>query len=170
MARVTAAFDIEEYLARPLVCRIATAGPMVLPVWFLWEGGLFWILTGPWSRLPEAIDANPAVALVVDTCDLGSGKTLQVVASGLAELVAFDVERGRRLLGRYLGPDVDAWDPRFRDYLGLRSGTAAGTIWARLRPDRLAARDLSFRASRPTTSDSSLRNSTGTGQTLLSRR
>ena len=30
MARVTAAFDIEEYLVRPLVCRIATAGPMVL--------------------------------------------------------------------------------------------------------------------------------------------
>ncbi len=44
MARVTAAFDIEEYLARPLVCRIATAGPMMLPVWFLWEGGSFWIL------------------------------------------------------------------------------------------------------------------------------
>ncbi len=150
MARVTAAFDIEEYLARPLVCRIATAGPMVLPVWFLWEGGSFWILTGPWSRLPEAIDANPAVSLVVDTCDLGSGKTLQVVAIGLAELVAFDVERGRRLLGRYLGPDLDAWDPRFRDYLGAPSGTAVGTIWARIRPDRMAARDLSFRPS-PTT-------------------
>ena len=31
-------FDVDEFLAQPLVARVATNGPTVRPVWFLWEG------------------------------------------------------------------------------------------------------------------------------------
>jgi len=39
-------FDIDELLDRPLVCNLATAGPTVRPVWFLWEEACLWILSG----------------------------------------------------------------------------------------------------------------------------
>src|SRR4051812_13060153 len=38
-------------LNQPLTARIATCGPTVRPVRFLWEDGAFWVLTGPWARL-----------------------------------------------------------------------------------------------------------------------
>lgn len=136
--------DIDEFLSRPLVCHIATAPPRLLPLWYLWEGGCFWVLTGPWSRLGDVLRADPRVVLVVDSCDPATGETLQVLASGSAELVAFDVARGRRLLERYLGSDLEAWDPRFRSYVS----ESAGSVWARLQPERLIGRDLSFQPSR----------------------
>ncbi|MEU1944007.1 pyridoxamine 5'-phosphate oxidase family protein, partial [Streptomyces sp. NPDC020125] len=32
-----APFDVAAFLARPLVAQLATEGPRVRPVWFLWE-------------------------------------------------------------------------------------------------------------------------------------
>ena len=43
-------FDVDEFLALPLTARLATNGPTVRPVWYLWEGGSFWILTGSWAN------------------------------------------------------------------------------------------------------------------------
>ncbi|MFG2075195.1 pyridoxamine 5'-phosphate oxidase family protein [Nonomuraea maritima] len=83
------------------------------PVWYPWEGGTFWILTGPWAKLFRRVRSDPAVALVVDECDLATGLVQQVIARGQAELVPFDVPRGRRRLVRYLGEDESRWDHRF---------------------------------------------------------
>jgi nitroimidazol reductase NimA-like FMN-containing flavoprotein (pyridoxamine 5'-phosphate oxidase superfamily) len=133
-------FALDEFLARPLVARVATAGPKVRPVWFLWEHDCFWWLTGAWARLGEDLKHDAKVELVVDTCDLEAGEVLQVRASGHAEVVAFDADRALRKLTRYLGPDRDSWDARF----------SAGTFddssvrFVRLAPERLTARDLSF--------------------------
>lgn len=44
-------FDIDVFLSQPLTARIATDGPSVRPVWFLWEENAFWVLTGPWTKL-----------------------------------------------------------------------------------------------------------------------
>lgn len=134
-------FDVEAFLALPLNARLAAAGPSVRPVWYLWEDSAFWILTGPWSALPRRIAAEPSVALVVDTCDLTTGQVRQVIARGRATIEPFDPDRARRKLRRYLGPDEQAWDERFRD-----GGGATGFI--RLRPDELIAKDMSYRASR----------------------
>jgi methylenetetrahydrofolate reductase (NADPH) len=41
----------------------------------------------------------------------------QVIARGRAELLPFDVPRGRRKLARYLGGDEGRWDDRFTSYL-----------------------------------------------------
>jgi hypothetical protein len=61
--RIEADFDLASFLARPLVARVAAAGPSVRAVWFLWEEGAFWWLTGDWSRLPSILKADPRVAL-----------------------------------------------------------------------------------------------------------
>ncbi|MCT2593961.1 pyridoxamine 5'-phosphate oxidase family protein [Streptomyces sp. N2-109] len=137
------AFDVDTFLAAPLTARVATRGPTVRPTWYLWEDGAFWILTGPWARLPGHVRADPALALVVDVCEPATGLVRQVIAKGRAELRPFDIPRGRRKLSRYLGPDEGRWDRRFRDYLHDDPGTR-GTLWLRLRPDTLSAVDLSY--------------------------
>jgi hypothetical protein len=93
------------------------------------------------------VQADPAVAIVVDECDLATGTVRQVIARGEAELVPFDVPRGRRKLARYLGQDESRWDERFRRYLHDDPATR-GTTWLRLRPTRLTATDLSYQAGR----------------------
>jgi Pyridoxamine 5'-phosphate oxidase len=138
-------FGVDEFLARPLTARVATNGPTVRPAWYLWEDGAFWLLTGPWARLMGRVQSDPAVAIVVDECDLVTGTVRQVIARGEAELVPFDVPRGRRKLARYLGPDESRWDDRFRRYLHDDPATR-GTTWLRLRPGRLTATDLSYQA------------------------
>lgn len=136
-------FDVDVFLRQPLTARIATDGPTVRPVWFLWEDGAFWVLTGPWARLFDRVAADPRVALVVDECDLATGLVRQVVARGRAELVPFDVARGRRKLVRYLGTDEGRWDERFVRYL-YDDPARRGTVWLRLAPDSLVANDLSY--------------------------
>jgi nitroimidazol reductase NimA-like FMN-containing flavoprotein (pyridoxamine 5'-phosphate oxidase superfamily) len=133
--------EVDAFLARPLIARIAAAGPTIRPVWFLWEEQSFWWLTGGWSRLGAILAETPELALVVDTCDLASGEVLQVVARGSAEIAPFDPERARRLLARYLGPDEASWGPRFL------SGTFEDSTvrFVRLAPVSLRGRDLSFR-------------------------
>lgn len=111
------------------------------PVWFLWERGCFWWLTGAWSRLPARLQENPRVALVVDTCDLAAGEVLQVSVRGDADVVALDKALALRKLTKYLGPDVDAW-PYERFVAPLDDPT---TSLVRLQPDRAPVlRDLSY--------------------------
>jgi nitroimidazol reductase NimA-like FMN-containing flavoprotein (pyridoxamine 5'-phosphate oxidase superfamily) len=138
-------FDLDGFLAQPLVARLATAGPTIRPLWYLWEDACFWWLTGSWARLSAVLRENPRVALVVDTCDLETGRVLQVIASGDAEIVPFDPGRARRKLMRYLGPNQDLWDARFT------TGTFedALTRFVRLAPVALRARDLSFAVRTP---------------------
>ena len=137
-------FDLDAFLSAPLVARVATARPSVTPVWYLWEHHAFWWLTGGRSSLPALIERDPRVAMVVDTCDLGSGSVLQVVARGSAELLAFDADRARRWGRRYLGEDESHWG-RFAD--GVFHDPS--TRFVRLTPTTLRARDLSFEPATP---------------------
>ena len=137
-------FDVDAFLAQPLTARVATNGPTVRPTWYLWEERAFWILTGPWARLLGRVRADPALAVVIDVCDVATGLTRQVIARGQGEVLPFDVPRGYRKLSRYLGPDEERWDTRFREYLH-DDPAVRGTIWLRLRPSSLTATDLSYR-------------------------
>ncbi|MFF3490423.1 pyridoxamine 5'-phosphate oxidase family protein [Streptomyces sp. NPDC002795] len=138
-------FDVDPFLRQPLTARLATSGPTVRPVWFLWEDGAFWVLTGPWARLYDRVKEDPNVALVVDECDVATGRVQQVIARGRAELVPFDVPRGRRKLVRYLGADEALWDERFVGYL-YDEPSQRGTMWLRMTPASLTAKDLSYSA------------------------
>ncbi|MBT2899665.1 MULTISPECIES: pyridoxamine 5'-phosphate oxidase family protein [unclassified Streptomyces] len=142
-----APFDVDAFLSQPLTARIATDGPTVRPVWFLWEEGAFWVLTGPWTKLFHRVSADARIALVVDVCDIATGLVRQVIARGRAELVPFDVPRGRRKLVRYLGADESRWDARFHRYLH-DDPDERGTVWLRLSPSSVTANDLSYTAAR----------------------
>jgi Pyridoxamine 5'-phosphate oxidase len=139
-AQIDEGFDLDAFLAQPLVARVAARGPSILAVWFLWEDGAFWWLTGGWSRLSATLKADPSVALVVDTCDLATGDVLELSAEGEAEIYQLDSGRARRLLRRYLGADESRWPERFK------SGTFHDptTRLIRLEPTRVRARDLSY--------------------------
>jgi hypothetical protein len=139
-AQIDEGFDLDAFLAQPLVARVVARGPSILAVWFLWEDGAFWWLTGGWSRLSATLKADPSVALVVDTCDLATGEVLELSAEGEAEIYQLDSGRARRLLRRYLGADESRWPERFK------SGTFHDptTRLIRLEPTRVRARDLSY--------------------------
>jgi nitroimidazol reductase NimA-like FMN-containing flavoprotein (pyridoxamine 5'-phosphate oxidase superfamily) len=136
-------FEVEAFLAQPLTARVATNGPTIRPTWYLWEAGAFWILTGPWAKLLGRVRTDPAIALVIDVCDIDTGSVRQVIAHGDAEIAPFDVPRGRRKLCRYLGPDETRWDDRFRRYLH-DDPAESGTVWLRLRPTTMTTQDLSY--------------------------
>ncbi|MDS1269025.1 pyridoxamine 5'-phosphate oxidase family protein [Lipingzhangella sp. LS1_29] len=132
-------FDIEEFLRRPLVARVATNatnGPTVRPVWFLWEQNAFWWITGSYSRVAQHLRRDARVSLVVDTCDLGTLEVLQVNVRGTGEIRPFDPQLARRKLVRYLGEDETTWPRDFHDF-------DEDTRLVRMQPDRLIARDLS---------------------------
>jgi hypothetical protein len=133
-------FDVDEFLAQPLTARVATNGPTIRPTWYLWEDSAFWILTSPAIRLLAHVRRDPALAIVVDVCDLATGLVRQVIAKGDAEILPFDVPRGRRKLIRYLGPDESRWQRRFQVYLH----EDPDTTWLRVRPTSLVAKDLSY--------------------------
>ncbi|WP_253266146.1 pyridoxamine 5'-phosphate oxidase family protein [Streptomyces sp. 6-11-2] len=104
--------DVNEFLSRPLVAKVATNGPEVRPVWFLWEEGAFWWLTGSYSRMELILAKDPRVAIVVDTCDLSASEVLSVTCQGVADVVPLDRTRAVRKLTRYLGPE-NLWPVRF---------------------------------------------------------
>lgn len=139
-ARIDAGFDVDAFLERPLVAHVASAGPSVRAVWFLWEDGAFWWLTGSWSGLPSIPKADPRVALLVDTCELETGDVLQLSAEGDAEIYQLDPGRACRILQRYLGVNASRWPERFK---GSTFHDPA-TRMIRLEPSSLRARDLSY--------------------------
>jgi nitroimidazol reductase NimA-like FMN-containing flavoprotein (pyridoxamine 5'-phosphate oxidase superfamily) len=135
-------FDLDGFLAQPLMARVATVGrtgPSVRPVWYLWEERAFWWVTGSWSKLEQLLERDSRVALVVDSYDLDSGEVLQVTARGRAELHPFDAERARRWGRRYLGPDESHWR-RFQSSVF----DDPATRFVSLEPTVLRARDLSY--------------------------
>ncbi len=138
-------FDVDAFLAQPLIAHVATAGPTVRPVWFLWEDGAFWWITGSYARLPATLARDPRVALVIDTCDLVRGEVRQVTARGRAELHPFDPARARRKLARYLGPDEATWDRGFLERFVRRPDPS--TQFVRLAPSDMRTKDLSYSAS-----------------------
>jgi nitroimidazol reductase NimA-like FMN-containing flavoprotein (pyridoxamine 5'-phosphate oxidase superfamily) len=137
--------DAEEFLARPLTAHLATHGPHVRPVWFLWEDDAFWILTGSWSRVQRDVNRDPRVALAVDTTNLATGDTRQVLVTGRAEILPWDGDRGERMLRKYLGDDTGAWDHRFQRYLEGESGS----VWLRVTTAQPKLVDLSYAPSGP---------------------
>lgn len=133
-------FDIEAFLVRPLVARVATnaadGAPTVRPVWFLWEEGELWWITGSYSVVARHLASDPRVAVVVDTCDLGTLEFLQVFMRGRAEVVPYDPDRARRKLSRYLGGDESTWPTDF-------TGFGEDARLVRFVPHRTVVRDLS---------------------------
>jgi nitroimidazol reductase NimA-like FMN-containing flavoprotein (pyridoxamine 5'-phosphate oxidase superfamily) len=135
---------VDEFLALPLVARVAAnspEGPTVRPVWFLYEDGAFWWLTAAtYSRLGAWLEQDPRVALSIDTCDLSTGEVLAVYVTGIATVVPLDFDRAFRKLAKYLGDEQTRWPARFVEALN-----DPATKLVTLRPSRPPSlRDMSF--------------------------
>jgi nitroimidazol reductase NimA-like FMN-containing flavoprotein (pyridoxamine 5'-phosphate oxidase superfamily) len=143
------AAEIDEFLVAPITAQLATNGPSIRPVWFEWEGGAFWIISGPWAKLLERVKRDPEVAICVDVSDFDTGNVKQVCAYGAAQIADYDVERARRMLHRYLGPDEESWSDAPDDYRGyLRDGGPPGAVFLRVEPRKLTAMNFSYARTR----------------------
>lgn len=136
--------DIESFLDRPLVARVATNGPTLRPVWYVFESGAFYWLTDTSNFLCKAVQRGEALVLVVDECDITTGEVIHVRARGRGEIVEVDRPRAMRKFARYLGPDESVWDPRFVPSLDLPS-----TRMCRFEPTSMEAANMSFQAHGP---------------------
>lgn len=116
--RYVPTMEVQEFLALPLVAKVAANGPngpTVRPVWFLFGDGVFWWLTGPYSWLSEWLDTDSRVAAVIDTCDLTTGEVLAVTLTGQAAVHPLDHGLAARKLTKYLGSEPEKWPERFRE-------------------------------------------------------
>lgn len=137
--------QVDAFLATPITAQLATNGPTIRPMWYQWEGGAFWSITGPWAKLFARVQRDPQIAICVDVGDFDNGHVKQVCAYGDAELADYDVALARRMLHRYLGPDEDSWSDAPDDYRGyLRDGGPPGAKLLRLKPRKLIALDFSY--------------------------
>src|SRR5260370_32417842 len=80
--------EVKEFLAEPVVARIATIDengvPYVTPVWQEWDGEAFWIVPRERSAWGAAIKKNPNFGI---SCAQDSGTYKRLPAQGKAHIV-----------------------------------------------------------------------------------
>src|SRR3989304_10124187 len=117
----------EEFLKQPNVAVLATVGPAgahAVPIWYLYEHGVFLMSTGRGSQKHRDLERNPNVTLVIDRRTL---PYYAVMARGMAEGgPQLSGEERLRMYVRYLGEEMG------RAYVARGSGDDSVSI--RLRP------------------------------------
>lgn len=133
---------MKDILSRPLFAHLATsseAGVRESPVWFLWEDDALWIIGNyRTDSFPKRIERAPRCAIGIVDFDVSTGLVQHVGFRGLASLQPCDVEKMKRLLGRYMGK-LEDWDARFVEILG-----DADYIFIRFEPETAVVRDQSY--------------------------
>ncbi len=137
--------EVDSFLAEGKVCRLACLDqdgwPYIVPVWFQWADGGFWIIPRERSVWAGYLKRDGRVSLSID--DDGAPYR-KVIAKGVAELVEEPNVGGRwvaiardmsyRYLGEhgpdYLEPTLN--EPRWLFFVGLEKLTTwQGVDWAR---------------------------------------
>jgi PPOX class probable F420-dependent enzyme len=121
--------DREQFLAQAHVAILTTFGPgsrlHAMPVWYLYEDGMFTILTTRGSQKHRNIERHQDVTLVVDRREL---PYYAVMVQGKATIGAAPSELRLRMATRYLGAERGA------AYTARTARTDSVTI--RLRPEK----------------------------------
>jgi nitroimidazol reductase NimA-like FMN-containing flavoprotein (pyridoxamine 5'-phosphate oxidase superfamily) len=141
MRVVDSDFDIDAFLAKPLMAHLATsspAGPSETPVWFLWEDGPLWMIASSSSSFPKRLGEQPRAAVGIVDFDLERGYLRHVGFRGTATIEPMDVERHKRLVGRYLGNEPQ-WSGWFREAVVERQD-----LLIKFFPETVVARDQSY--------------------------
>lgn len=101
--------EIDLFLSRPLIARIATTRPdgrpHVMPIWFVWDGECLYMETPPSFVKAKNLVANPACAVTIDTTE-GGLRFMAVVLEGKVELIydrAAVLAMVTRIYSKYLG-------------------------------------------------------------------
>lgn len=135
---------LETFLARPLFCFLGTVTgdePRVSPLWFLWEDGAIWIIADEGKTYPQRVRDTPATAIAIVDFDRSSGSVQHVGMRGRSVIRPHDPDRAIRLLTKYLGEDMKAWDgSRFPDPHTWSDEMAM----IRFDPETVVARDQSY--------------------------
>lgn len=105
--------QVDAFLAESLLARLATASaetlqPHVVPVWYEWDGEIFWINSYESTRKIGELRDNPKCAVVVDVAESQHGISA-VLFEGEIEIVTeprdFVRDMALRIYARYLGAD-----------------------------------------------------------------
>jgi len=137
-------FDLDGFLKKPLFAHLASMseeGPRDSPVWFHWENGYLWII-GDQSAdtFPERIEKYPNCSIGIVDFDPIKGKVLHAGFRGHATVKPFDHQLAIRLLSRYLGPEQESWDPRFKQF-------GETSVLICFIPETVVVRDQSYKPS-----------------------
>ena len=113
--------EIDDFLNKPLLARLATADPEklqphVVPVWYGWDGQSLWISAFRSTRKVKELIKNPRCSIVIDVDD-ASGGIRAVLMEGTVQLVTTPQklleENTTWVYTRYLGTKgVLASDPQ----------------------------------------------------------
>ena len=135
-------FDLDAFLARPLIAHLATAsgdGPCESSIWFLWEDAAIWLVANTADSFPKRIRIESRCALGFVEFDVDRGILRHVGMRGSATLQSVDDARLHRFLRRYLGEDPALWNPRFRETV-----VAGLDLMIRFDPASMVMRDQSY--------------------------
>ena len=103
--------EIEEFLAGPVVARVATVDangvPYITPAWQEWDGEAMWIVPRERTQFVKHLRNNPNIAV---SCALDRGTYTRVLIRGKAEIVFGPapmegkcLEIANRMATRFLG-------------------------------------------------------------------
>jgi nitroimidazol reductase NimA-like FMN-containing flavoprotein (pyridoxamine 5'-phosphate oxidase superfamily) len=110
-ARPLTQHEIAEVLALAIPAHLATldpAGfPRVIPVWFLWEDGTFYLSSRPQSRHVQDLARDPRAGLCIaveeSQTETGYRPFRQIMARGSAQVQPdTDASWAQKLIGKYI--------------------------------------------------------------------
>lgn len=136
--------DLNEFLSTDVICRLGVLDdqgwPYVVPVWFLYKDGGFYIIPRERSTWAEFMANDPRVFLTIDE----GGQQRKVMVKGMAELIERPniggtwVELANEMSYRYLGPNGPKYleptltEPRWLFFVRpVEMKTWQGVDWAK---------------------------------------
>lgn len=118
--------EIDDFLARPIIARIATVkpdgAPHVAPLWQQWDGEAMWVIPRSRSSWFENLRLEPRVC--ISCADDVNPDHARVTIEGIAEVVEGPVgligrvkEIADEMAVRYMGPDGPSYAAKTADRL-----------------------------------------------------
>jgi len=103
---------VQKLLSEPNLARLAYVGangrPHVVPIWFDHQEGDIIMVTGPKAAKLRGLEANPAVAITIDSSQ-PPYNVLLIDGDAALEPVEGMAPEYRPIVERYLGPAADAY-------------------------------------------------------------
>jgi len=129
---------VRDLLASATLMRLAYVAadgqPRVVPIWYGYESGEFFVVTGPRADKVRHISQRPKVSFTVDS-DRPPYRVLLVDGMATVEAVEGMAPEYPGIVRRFLGPGADA-------YLGRMEGRVKRQVRIRIRPTSVRILDF----------------------------
>ena len=138
-------FDPEDVLFLPLMANLATVAaggePCNAPMWFIWEGGVIWLLGSSDTSSVGRIEADPRCAIEIVKFDNTSGILLHLGLRGSATIEPMSPPKFRHLLKKYLGQEEN-WNSWFVENIAMIENSNGRLI--RMKPQSIFTNNVSY--------------------------